>query len=437
MKLVFVSVLLMLCAVVVTGLFHKTATSEPLPAPAAKAAAQTVMFQPGAFQNPSGCGFCHEGIYNAWAGSLHAHAWVDKLFQADYQLASRETGGATDGFCGECHAPVAFRVGQLPPADGSMFDKISKRGVSCDFCHTVSEVVEPFNVRNISSPGPVKRGPRGDSVSPAHETMFSETHVDAKFCGACHNVRHPTSGVTIIDTYDSWLASPYAAAGIRCQDCHMTPGPGVGRNPGRSSVIGAAKQREHVATHYFVGGSSWMFSKLGFPEHARKAEENLKAAARLDLAGQPTESGLELAVSVTNVGAGHTIPTGVTYIRDMWLEVTVTNDQGDIVFRSGHPDAQNRIDPTAAFWRKRFIDAAGNETSKSWLAEGIGYDRRIPPKGTDTETYKITAAGQSFEATVRLLYRSTSQETVDVHFPGQGLQVPSVEMARAQISIAR
>jgi len=393
------------------------------------------LFTPGAFQDPSECGACHREIYQAWAGSKHAASWINQFYQADYQLANLETDDATGMFCGGCHAPVAMRTGQLPPFDGSTFDNVARRGVSCDFCHTVSEVVEPYNVKNISTPGRVKRGPRGDTVSPTHQTLYSELHTDSRFCGACHNVRHPASGAIIIDTYDDWLAGPYAKAGISCQDCHMTPTPGVGKNPGRSSVIGGAKERDHVATHFFVGGSSWMLARQGFDEHARMAEENLRAAATLDLSGRKTEQGLELTVTVNNVGAGHKIPTGVTYIRQMWLEVTVKNERGETIFASGHTDENNSIDPKAVFFRKLFTDSSGRLTNKSWLAEGIGYDRRIPAKGSDSETYRIVGQGAAFTATVRLLYRSTNQETIDMYFPGQGLKVPSVEMAKATIEI--
>lgn len=396
---------------------------------------QDSLFAAGDFQNPVGCGSCHREIYAAWSGSMHASAWLNELYQPDYQKALAETEGATEIFCSECHAPIAVRVGQLPPADGSEFDDISLKGVSCDFCHTVSEVKEPFNVQSVSSPGPVKRGPHDDAVSPAHETMYSELHTDAVFCGACHNVRHPASGAMVIDTYDDWLAGPYAAEGIRCQDCHMTPSPGVSQNPGMSAVIGGAKEREHIATHFFVGGSSWMLGRQGFAEHAAMAEANLKAAAELALTAERTADGFDLTTTVSNVGAGHSIPTGVTYIRQMWLEVTVTNENGEVVYTSGHTDENNHVDPDAVFYRKLFLDQNGNETSKSWLAEEIGYDRRIPAKGSDQETYSVTAQGSSFTATVRLLYRSTTQQAVDGHMAGADERVPSVEMASAQIEI--
>lgn len=394
---------------------------------------QNVM-KPGDFQDPASCGACHKDIHTAWSGSMHAAAWVNDIYQPDYLQAFEESLGATDIFCGECHAPIAVRVGQLPPADGSAFDDISKKGVSCDFCHTIAEVREPFNVQSTSDPGPLKRGPHADASSPSHQTQFSELFKDARFCGACHNVRHPQSGAVVIDTYDDWLAGPYAKDGITCQDCHMTPTPGVSKNPGVSAKIGGAKEREHIATHYFVGGSSWMLARMGQEEHAQMAEENLRAAASLEVTGKTTTDGLELHVTVHNTGAGHSIPTGVTYIRQMWLEVTVTNQKGEIVFLSGHPDNDNHIDPQAVFFGKIFSDKDGNPTTKSWLAEGIVYDRRIPPKGSSSETYTIKAPAAAYSATVRLLYRSTTQAAVSQHFPDD-LKIPSVEMAAATVEI--
>ncbi|MDW7650669.1 MAG: multiheme c-type cytochrome [Bacillota bacterium] len=434
-RVLFLTTAVLFFILALAGCGREQPAGDPEPSNELADPVQDDLFLPGDFESPSSCGSCHQEIHAAWSGSMHAAAWMNELYQPDYQKAFTETDGATEIFCGECHAPIAVRVGQLPPSDGSEFDEISKQGVSCDFCHTVSEVQKPFNVQNVSSPGPVKRGPRDDAESPAHQTLYSGLHTDPVFCAACHSVRHPQSNVAVIDTYDDWLAGPYADEGIRCQDCHMTPSPGIGQNPGRSATIGGAKEREHIATHYFVGGNSWMFSRRGYDEHAAMAEANLKAAAELALTGSLTQDGLLLTATVTNVGAGHSIPTGVTYIRQMWLEVTVTDEQGNVVFTSGHTDDDNHVDSEAIFFRKLFIDANGNETSKSWLAEEIGYDRRIPAKGSDEQTYTIQADGTSFNATVRLLYRSTTQAAVDGHMAGQNERVPSVEMAKAEIQI--
>ena len=248
------------------------------------------IFEPVSFENPKVCSTCHRDIYDEWSKSMHANAWEDKWYQPDYILAHQQTNGATDILCGACHAPVAARTGLLPPADGSQFDATSRRGISCDFCHTVSGVGQMFNMGHISAPGPVKRGPRGDGRSLYHEVKFSEIHTKADFCGSCHMVIHPATGTHIIDTWDDWQNNAYGRQGIRCQDCHMTPTPAVTKRPGRAALLG--KKRENLAFHGFIGGSSYVQDELGNKPQAEMSREFLRAAAEVELAdhltpGQP------------------------------------------------------------------------------------------------------------------------------------------------------
>lgn len=393
-------------------------------------------FSPGSFEDPGACIACHYDIYEQWSRSMHAYAWENTWYQDDYQLAHRETDGATDVFCAACHAPIAARTGQLPPHDGSQFDATSKRGISCDFCHTVTGIEQTYNMGHVSEPGPMKYANRGDGKSPYHGVVYSKTHTDAVFCGSCHNVKHPVTDVAVIDTYDDWLSGPYAEQGITCQNCHMTPTPGVGSNPGKSSPIG--QERDNVAVHSFAGGSVIAQRNMGNDHQAKLAEDMLKAAARLSLEPKVTADQLALTVHVDNVGAGHKIPTGVTYIRKMWLEVQVVDEQGAVVFSSGLVDKKNHVDPDAVFYRLLFKDSDGNLTGKSWRAVAIGYDRRIPAQGRDTETYSIElpAAG-SYRADVRLMYRSLSQDTLDFHEGDNSEKIESIEMATASVAIDR
>ena len=402
--------------------------------PGGQDSAQNNRFEPGSFEDPANCMGCHEEIYEQWSRSKHQFAWVGEFYQPDYLQAGKETDGLTDTFCGECHAPVAVRTGQLPPADGSLFDQTSTRGISCDYCHTVSQIVDTVNVKTVSDPGDLKRGPRGDGYSSYHDVEFSLIHTESAFCGACHNVVHPVSNTVLIDTYDDWKEGPYAEENVRCQDCHMTPGPGVGKNPGRSSPMG--EDREHVATHFFHGGSVLFHERMGNEEEKELALQMLQAAADLDVRSSWTDAGLELLVEVKNTGAGHKIPTGVTYIRKMWLEVTLFDELENQVYTSGHVNEDNRIDPNTEFYRKVFRDGDGNLTSKSWFAEEIAYDRRIPARGSDVQTFylPVNNEGEEYRAVVRLMYRSLSQEAAD-NLDIEGLKVESIEMARTELSI--
>ena len=414
-------------------------STEQVAAAEAPAESKPTTFEPGSFEDPEVCVHCHREIYDEWSKSMHANAWTDKWYQPDFLLAHQETDGATDLLCGACHAPVAARTGQLPPADGSMFDATSKKGISCDFCHTVTGIDQMFNMGHVSSPGNEKSGPRGDGRSLHHEVKYSELHTKSDFCGSCHMVIHPATGVHIIDTWEDWKNNDYGKQNITCQNCHMTPTPGIAKNPGRSSLMG--KKRDNRAFHGFIGGSSYMHDEMGNHNQAELSREFLRAAAEVKLAENISDDGtLELTVDVYNVGAGHKIPTGTTYIRIMWLEVKVTDDAGKEVFSSGHIDANNHVDPDAVFFRVLFRDADGNLTSKSWRAHGIGYDRRIPANGKDSETYSITLPGKgNYKVTTRLMYRSMTQDALDEIYKRTGEALPpvvSVEMASAETNVS-
>jgi hypothetical protein len=369
---------------------------------------------------------------------MHAYAWEDKWYQPDFILAHQQTNGATDLLCGACHAPTAARTGLLPPADGSKFDVASRRGISCDFCHTVSGIEQMFNMGHVSSPGEVKFGPRGDGRSLYHEVKKTQVHSKADFCGSCHMVIHPATGVHIIDTWEDWKNNEYGKRGIRCQDCHMTPTPGIVKRSGRAALMG--KVRENLAFHGFVGGSSYAQDELGHKEQAAMSRQFLRAAAQIELETGIMEDGtLELTVEVHNVGAGHKIPTGTPYIRIMWLQIEVVDSAGKLVYSSGQIDDKNHVDQNAVFFRVLFKDADGNLTSKSWQAHGIGYDRRIPAKGQDSEVYRIPLPDNGkYIVTSRLMYRSMTQNSLDEIYKRTGQALPpvvSVEMAAAHTSV--
>ncbi|GAB4339251.1 MAG: hypothetical protein Kow0089_11910 [Desulfobulbaceae bacterium] len=97
------------------------------------------------------------------------------------------------------------------------------------------------------------------------------------------------------------------------------------------------------------------------------------------------------------------------------------------------------MDPGAVFYRVLFRDADGNLTGKSWRAHGIGYDRRIPARGKDSETYHISLPDKGeYKATVRLMYRSFTQKKLDEIFERTGKALPpveSIEMASAQATV--
>jgi len=105
-------------------------------------------------------------------------------------------------------------------------------------------------------------------------------------------------------------------------------------------------------------------------------------------------------VTITNVGAGHNLPTGLTEVREMWLQVTFVA-----------PDGKETVLGKRVFGTV-LKDSAGKYPAEIWNAAGIQSDDRIPPKGSTTDSYKIAFPDGVTAGTIKaqLLYRSSSDD---------------------------
>jgi hypothetical protein len=373
------------------------------------------------FESPETCAGCHEEIYEQWKGSMHSNAWNDPIYLALMRLAGKATKGATDNLCIGCHTPIGLTTGEATP-DGERLSELAKDGVQCEFCHNISAVSGIGNAAFVLTPNkygrPLKFGPFEDANSPYHDTTYSELHTKSEICGACHNVTHPLNRVPMERTYDEWRDSPYPAEGIGCQECHMTPGPGFNKNPGMAAIDG--KEREHIYTHYFVGGNTMVTALLGAENHARLSREMLRGAATLELVSvRNARPGATAAVvlRVHNSGAGHKLPTGFPEGREMWVDFRVTDDKGEPIYRLGRLDEAGRPEDGTHSFKVILGDDAGNIIDvEVWKATRILSDNRILPRGYADVRFEVplpAGVGEKVTITADLNYHSFSQHFVD------------------------
>jgi len=365
------------------------------------------------FQPSQACG-CHGELLEQWSRGMHAKAMTDPLYRFKVAEADKATNGTLGDFCDGCHGPVATMGGQA--GDLSKASVQALEGVGCDFCHQVTGTTEPLgNVSQIVTPDGTKRAQFDDSLSPAHKTEYSKFHESAEFCGACHNVDHPANGMHLESTYTEWKASSYAAQGIVCQDCHMTPGPGVTK-PNAGSAAAGGPQRQHIYTMTFVGGN------VGLGD-AQLAEERLKAAATLDIEVPDVVapgSSADVTVKVTNSGAGHYLPTGLTEVRQMWLEVTAVAEDGTVTELGKHE------------FGSILKDAAGNSPVELWDAVAFEKDDRIPPQESSSDTYSFTMPDSgAVKVNAALYYRSCTEEMATK----AGVEIPTTTMVESFVPV--
>jgi hypothetical protein len=385
------------------------------------------------FDDPTVCKGCHGEIYDQWDGSIHSIAYTDLVYLKEEEMASRETDGLTDTYCARCHTPIGVLSGEVPPIGLEHLSKISKKGIQCDFCHSVNKSTGIGNGAFVIATDGIKRGPYDDSKSPYHGSMFSNLHTKSEFCGMCHDFNHPVTGIPIVTTYAEWKEGAYNST-AQCQDCHMTPGvTHFEANPGKASGIGP--YRDHVYTHYFVGGNAAVTGVTGSEVHQRMAEDRLKSAATLALDAEMKDNEAEITVEVTNAGAGHKLPTGLTEAREAWIEILAMDATGKEIYHTGGLGSDGELDPDAVIFHAVLGDASGQPTIKVWEAETTLSDNRILPKETRVEKFNFAFPGEvkgPITVEAKLNYRSASQKLLDELF-GDGVVVaPVVEMARAQ-----
>ncbi|HUH04520.1 MAG TPA: ammonia-forming cytochrome c nitrite reductase subunit c552, partial [Kofleriaceae bacterium] len=180
--------------------------------------------------DPETCRDCHPKHFREWQGSMHAYAAEDPVFIAMNRRGQEETGGELGDFCVNCHAPMAVRLGLT--TDGLNLDELPAhvKGVTCYFCHSVTEVAGDHNNPLVLANDGVLRGGLIDPVdNGVHKMAYSPLHASGSqessaMCGSCHDIVTP-AGVHLERTFSEWKESlfskPHAMGGRSCNNCHM------------------------------------------------------------------------------------------------------------------------------------------------------------------------------------------------------------------------
>ena len=401
------------------------------------------------------CGVCHKQIYQQWKGSMHAAAFTDPIWRKLVALGSEETDGKTDKLCIGCHTPIGLATDDVKDVPGIFSedtDLVSTFGVQCDACHVMSEshgktpFGEPGNGSFTLSPGPIKRGPYEDcDAGKIHEGLWSSLHVTSLICANCHQSFH--GNFPVERTYDEWKKSVYARKGIQCQHCHMMPvekAVEAARTLIPPEISGPASElkpdRSPFFPHWFLGANSAMAGEEGFQEHAREIMHRLQTAASMELevSDAVVTPGrlIKLKVKVINVAAGHNLPTSLPELRQMWLNVHASDQDGRVFFHSGDVTAEGAIEKNARIFDAYSVDANGQHTIKPWKIDHFLWNRTIPPKGMAVETFTIMipkGIKKEVRFSVKLRYRSYPQSLVNQLLKEKTFKVPVVDMVEKRI----
>ncbi len=401
------------------------------------------------------CGVCHPRQLDELTGSMHLASHTDPLYHALAEVARKEAGPKVYAFCSGCHSPAGVLTRLIPVKPERQLPAEAKAGVTCDVCHQISALTgatgpwkEPANASFAIQQGTVKLGNYGNiAENRNHSGEKKDFFAASEFCASCHTVIQPMNGFHIESTYDEWKAGIFSRKGIQCQDCHMRSVAEAEKvaetlQPlpltGKSVPTGADRP---IHRHYFVGANTNADILAGGKTHAQMAEARLKGAARLELKSPAKATAgkeLLLQVLVYNVAAGHNIPTAVTELRRMWVDLQIRDAQGKVLFHNPGLDEHGNPGPGAIAFGAIAGDHAGKPTFRPWEMTYFLWKRTIPPKGVAQDTIRFNvpahAAGPlSVEA--RLLYQSAAPPVVAEIMGKEAFTPKVVEMATARTTV--
>ena len=316
------------------------------------------------------CGRCHFSIVETWKDSAHAHAMDSRLFQDAVAAAEDDLGAGARAICMGCHAPMAAAGGDM-----KLDRKVSWEGVTCDYCHSVRSIeLDGANPRAKMDFSMIKRGPLTNARSVGHPTAFSKEHTSSAICAPCHEYKN-AQGLAVLTTYSEWKGSGYGKANKNCQACHMSLVAG--------KVADAKFERDPTSSvnlHKMSGSHSPM-------------QLNKAVKLRVEMTHEGAQA--KVSVDVTNIAAGHSIPTG-SPLRQMILEVTAKT-------LDGKEYKQRRV------YTRTVRDAAGNILDKEHFVflkgASVDSDTRLKPGETRRESFSFDSpAGAPVEVKATLSY---------------------------------
>jgi len=359
------------------------------------------------------CGNCHPQIVQRWQGNAHARAISNPRFYSFYNgtdVAGSRTVlpgyvldfPGTAGSCATCHAPASAMDAPFSTGMNGQRDRLTA-GIHCDFCHkTESAYLRPGTRSPYSNmPGTfslrVLRPPSGDNVffGPYPDIHDPDTYApqmrESGFCAPCH--QHSFWGTPIYTSYPEWLSSSYPGRGITCQTCHMPPS-------GDTHFVlpeqgGLEHPPEAIPSHLQLG-----ITDVAFMQTAAELKVNVK--------GSSGEVGV--TVTVSNVGAGHHLPTGHPG-RHLLLVVEARDANGaPLPLLSG---------PVVPVWGGSYAGRPGKGFAKLlrdaitgespvvsyWKQTLIASDTRLPAEGQDESEFVFGAGSGGGVVSVKLVFR--------------------------------
>ncbi len=395
------------------------------------------------FAGSEACGSsgCHQEIYEEWLPSAHRYASMDAGFQAIQSLMAKQNGAVSTRYCGGCHDPISLFSGtkNIGVEDLTSLDGYNE-GISCLACHAIQQTDVAGNANYvIERPERYVWEQREGRVAgflsnfvlrtyPDHhiESLSRRMFKTPEFCAACHKQFideevNKVGWVQLQNQFDNWRASRWfdedrPERTIECRECHMPltasrdPAAGDEADSNRSADDGKHRSHSFLGANQFIpvlldleGADAhvaaidkWLRGEYEIPEIQAKWSEGPAVPIELDVPDSVVEGeDLEIVVHIINNKVGHDFPTGPLDIIQAWLEIEVTDADGQVVFHTGRRDERNFVETGTFMFKAEPVDRYGNliDRHNLWEMVGVRFKRSLFPGTEEVTSFSFECSG--------------------------------------------
>ncbi len=377
---------------------------------------------------------CHRQILEEWKPSAHRYAAMDAIFQGIQTVMAKQNGPESTRYCAGCHDPISLFSG----TKNIFVDNLTtlqgyKEGISCVACHSIQRTDIRGNANFIISQPREYLWQWSDhgarrlvrdflirSYPAEHNRLSKRMYKAPEYCAACHKQFidqevNRVGWVQLQNQYDNWAASHWNHRGdarktVECRECHMPlvsstdPAAGDPADYNRSPNDGKHRSHRFLAANNLMPAylklegaedqvrltERWLKGEIEIPEIQDKWARGpvVKVAIDAPVRVAPGQK-IPIRVILSSNKVGHDFPTGPLDLIQSWVELTVKDGAGRLIFASGRRNQDNFIEPGTFLFKAEPVDQYGNliDRHNLWEMVGVRYRRSLFPGYSDFVEY--------------------------------------------------
>lgn len=451
------------------------------------ASTTTGSFIPGEyFIASSRCAKCHAGTHAQWLESAHRNAFREPFYQKNVKDLTAQRGIEFTRHCESCHNPAALFTGALTK-DSKVKRPFDDDGVSCIGCHSIEKVNrQGIGGYTMGIPALLVKedGTRlhkatdqeiMDDVPSHRRAMMRPLLKQQEFCAACHKSQVPQQlndykfirAFAVGDEYQMSSFSkesphPFYVRDLEtCNSCHMKKEPvakyDVAAKDGKLALHRWAAANTAIPTFYklpnqleaakkflendAIGVDIFALRKRAAKNGDGNTETINDLIAPLNQSTFTINAGdaLTADVVITNKNIGHSFPPELRDFYEAWVEFTVTNDQGKVIFTSGFLKPNGYLDEAAHNYKTYLVkeDGSYNDIHHIWKTKIVAQNNAIQSGRSDVARYQFTvpqAYNGALKLKARVQYRRFTRVFQD-YVLGKSVDYPIVTMAATEYTM--